>query len=167
MRVGASVLLYQRTIFACKRMSSEEKAIMSGHGKRQRTGGSGLESAELESAAASGSVRAPNLYFVNTKRTYRTADELYTAVCKARRVGKAGWWQQVTVCKDAGAVKLICKQCGSGISARNPADSCGKHFENKDGAHVCKKVMDMQNTLNANKSGSVRGPSCWCITKTQ
>lgn len=162
MRVGASVLLYLTAIFTCKRVSSEEKVVMSGDGKRKRNAGSG----ELASAAASGSASTPSLYFVNTKRTYRTAEELYDAVCKAQRTGTAKWWKQVSVSMNAGTVKLFCKQCGGGFSARNPADSCSKHFEQKDGSYVCKKRMEMRSTVEAH--GTVadlnEGPSCcWCI----
>lgn len=55
----------------------------------------------------------------------------------------------MSVRKDAGTVKLICKQCSRSISARNPADFCSKTFEKEDDSYACKKVIEMQSTVEA------------------
>ena len=61
--------------------------------------------------------------------SYATADECERAVKKAKSEGKAGYWKQWNVVKDAeDNVKLECKDCKALMSCANPAMRGKSHF---------------------------------------
>jgi hypothetical protein len=145
---------------------SDSKTTMSDPSKRRKL----CVSSELERVDGSETVKT--WYFAGTKKAYESLDDFHDAVLQAQRTGKAPYWRLVIVHKDVAqeTVQLICKQCCTVISARNPADSAKKHFERKDGAMVCKSAQRIQGRIeSALQQASARttsGPSFYYIIES-
>ena len=89
----------------------------------------------------------PRLYFAGTKQYYTSVESFFQVVCDAQRKGKAKYWRKVTPRRRDNSVHLECQDCGNLLSARNPADSCGSHFKEHQGALVCKRSVKIQDAV--------------------